>query len=132
MGQPLVTQENCWDIYLQLLSGFLKLDQMHTINKGFDSRWRYTLVMAEHNYKNNKMELLPGLQDLNAIDEYLGGMGACWQLLPAFMCQLTQNIGQLLHNHSRIKICKVFNWTGTCRAAEGVGCPGDKLSECQG
>ncbi|CAK5270466.1 unnamed protein product [Mycena citricolor] len=62
------------NIYLQLLSGFHKLDQIHAIDEGFDSRWRYALVMAEHDYKNDEIELLSGLQDLHTVDGYLGGV----------------------------------------------------------
>jgi hypothetical protein len=60
IGQPPVTRQSCWDIYLQLLTSFHTLDDMYSIPTDIDAKWGYALTMARDDYAK-EIELLPNL-----------------------------------------------------------------------
>ncbi|KAJ7791157.1 hypothetical protein B0H14DRAFT_2395934 [Mycena olivaceomarginata] len=74
IGQPPVTRQTCWDIYLQLLNRFHALDDMYNIPHGIDEKWGYALTMARDDYVK-EIELIPNLQPLRNGDSVIGPDG---------------------------------------------------------
>ena len=74
MGQPSVTRESCWDIYLQLLRCFHTLDAIYNVPHEVDAKWGYALTMARDDCAN-EIELLPNLRPLRNGDAVIGADG---------------------------------------------------------
>ncbi|KAJ7744298.1 hypothetical protein DFH07DRAFT_869843 [Mycena maculata] len=80
IGQPAVTQESCWNIYLQLLGKFCILDNLYNIPQDMDAEWGYALTMACEEHAKD-IKLIPNLQPLRNDDViepsgfyYMGGV----------------------------------------------------------
>ncbi|KAJ7765932.1 hypothetical protein DFH07DRAFT_1014518 [Mycena maculata] len=80
IGQPAVTRESCWNIYLQLLGKFRILDNLYNIPQDMDAEWGYALTMAREEHAKD-IELIPNLQPLRNNDVigpsgfyYMGGV----------------------------------------------------------
>ncbi|KAJ7214559.1 hypothetical protein GGX14DRAFT_360127, partial [Mycena pura] len=71
IGQPPITRESCWDIYLQLLGQFRALDSVHDIPRDMDERWGHALTLARDDHAKD-IELIPNLQPLRNGDEVVG------------------------------------------------------------
>ncbi|KAJ7775966.1 hypothetical protein DFH07DRAFT_766906 [Mycena maculata] len=71
IGQPAVTRESCWNIYLQLLGKFCILDNLYNIPQDMDAEWGYALTMAREEHAKD-IELIPNLQPL--LGYYMGGV----------------------------------------------------------
>ncbi|KAJ7767595.1 hypothetical protein B0H14DRAFT_2402735 [Mycena olivaceomarginata] len=65
IGQPPVTRQSCWDIYLQLLDCFHALDDV------YNEKWGYALTMARDDYAK-EIELIPNLPPLHNRDSVIG------------------------------------------------------------
>jgi hypothetical protein len=74
IGQPPVTRQSCWDIYLQLLNCFHALDDVYNIPHGINEKWGYALTMARDNYAK-EIELIPNLPPLHNGDSVIGPDG---------------------------------------------------------
>ncbi|KAJ7100918.1 hypothetical protein B0H15DRAFT_770072 [Mycena belliarum] len=63
MGQPSVTRTNVWDIYMEILTQFLHLDNAHRVPVALDEKWGYALTMARDDYQDD-IDLIPNLVPL--------------------------------------------------------------------
>ncbi|KAJ6613735.1 hypothetical protein B0H10DRAFT_1804947 [Mycena sp. CBHHK59/15] len=70
-GQPPVTRESCWDVYLLLLGQFRALDTAHNIPQNIDVEWGYALTMARDDYAKD-VELIPNLHPHRNRDNVIG------------------------------------------------------------
>ncbi|KAJ6497335.1 hypothetical protein C8R45DRAFT_822580, partial [Mycena sanguinolenta] len=77
IGEPPVTRQSCWDIYLQLLNCFHTLDNIYNISTDIDTKWGYALTFARADYAK-EIELLPNLQPLRNGDSVIGSGGFCY------------------------------------------------------
>ncbi|KAJ7771896.1 hypothetical protein B0H14DRAFT_3096030 [Mycena olivaceomarginata] len=77
IGQPPVTRQSCWDIYLQLLNCFHTLDDIYNIPTDVDAKWGYALTLARDDYAK-EIELLPNLRPLRNGDSVIGPGGFCY------------------------------------------------------
>ncbi|KAJ7432412.1 hypothetical protein B0H11DRAFT_1760479, partial [Mycena galericulata] len=75
LGEPIVTRESCWDVYLQLLGQFRNLDSVHNIPQNLDEQWGYTMTMARDEFAK-EIELIPNLQPLRKGDDIIGPGGS--------------------------------------------------------
>ncbi|KAJ7176192.1 hypothetical protein C8R43DRAFT_942992 [Mycena crocata] len=74
MGQPPVTRNNCWDVYLHLLGRFRALDDTHNIPADIDEHWGYALTAAWDDCAK-EIELTPNLRPLRNGDSVIGPGG---------------------------------------------------------
>ncbi|KAJ7348305.1 hypothetical protein DFH08DRAFT_914298 [Mycena albidolilacea] len=77
IGQPPVTRQSCWDIYLQLLNCFHTLDNIYNIPTDVDAKWGYALTLACDDYAK-EIELLPNLRPLRNGDSVISPGGFCY------------------------------------------------------
>lgn len=75
MGEPPVTRETCWNVYLQLLAGFRALDAAHQVPHDIDVEWGYALTMAGDAHAKD-IELMPDLQPLKNSEDVVGPSGS--------------------------------------------------------
>ncbi|KAJ7133065.1 hypothetical protein C8R44DRAFT_730264 [Mycena epipterygia] len=71
IGEPPVTRETCWNVYLQLLAGFRALDEAHQVPRDIDVEWGYVLTMAGDAHTKD-IELMPDLQPLKNCEDVVG------------------------------------------------------------
>ncbi|KAJ6474357.1 hypothetical protein C8R45DRAFT_835079 [Mycena sanguinolenta] len=74
LGQPPVTRQSCWNIYLALLDHFHGLDDTYNIPADIDAKWGYALTLARDDYAK-EIELLPNLRPLRNGDAVIGPGG---------------------------------------------------------
>ncbi|KAF8164350.1 hypothetical protein K438DRAFT_1775507 [Mycena galopus ATCC 62051] len=74
IGEPPVTRQSCWDIYLQLLNCFHTLDNLYNIPTDMDKKWGYALTLARNDYAK-EIELLPNQRPLRNGDSVVGPGG---------------------------------------------------------
>ncbi|KAJ7106244.1 hypothetical protein C8R44DRAFT_745316 [Mycena epipterygia] len=75
IGEPPVTRETCWNVYLQLLAGFRALDEAHQVPHDIDVEWGYALTMAGDAHAKD-IELMPDLQPLKNSEDVVGPSGS--------------------------------------------------------
>ncbi|KAJ7196274.1 hypothetical protein GGX14DRAFT_575086 [Mycena pura] len=74
-GNPPVSRDSCWDVYLMLLGALHRLDEIYnTAAEEIDRRWGYTLRMARDESPDG-MELDPSLRPLGNGDDVIGENG---------------------------------------------------------
>ena len=78
MGQPIVTWDNVWAVYLDLLCHFRLLEE---IPHGYHAKWleAVTVAFEEHTNNGDQFDLVDNLQDLPKGDrpggfQYMGGV----------------------------------------------------------
>ncbi|KAJ7077312.1 hypothetical protein B0H15DRAFT_1003903 [Mycena belliarum] len=97
MGQPSVTRTNVWDIYMEILTQFLHLDNAHRVPVALDEKWGYALTMARDDYQDD-IDLIPNLVPLrNGADVvgqdgtfYMGGVNNGGGLDDSHLLQLDE------------------------------------------
>ncbi|KAJ6629680.1 hypothetical protein B0H10DRAFT_1939656 [Mycena sp. CBHHK59/15] len=81
IGQPPITRTNVWNIYMELLTRFQHLDNMHRVPVDLDQHWGYALTIARDDHEDD-IALIPNLTSLHngsqvvALDGtfYMGGV----------------------------------------------------------
>ncbi|KAJ6488963.1 hypothetical protein C8R45DRAFT_1097301 [Mycena sanguinolenta] len=71
LGQPPVTRQSCWDIYLALLDRFHALNDTYNIPADIDAKWGHPLTMACDDYAKD-IDLLLNLRPLRTGDAVIG------------------------------------------------------------
>ncbi|KAJ7131593.1 hypothetical protein C8R43DRAFT_895941, partial [Mycena crocata] len=75
MGQPVITRDTCWHVYLALLGRFHALDEAHHVPHDIDAEWGYALTLARDDFAK-EIELLPNLKPLRNGDNVIGSGGS--------------------------------------------------------
>ncbi|KAJ7116197.1 hypothetical protein C8R43DRAFT_1091258 [Mycena crocata] len=63
IGQPPITRHNVWNVYLNLLSCFEHLDNVHRVPAEVDQHWGYALTIAREDHDED-IALIPNLAPL--------------------------------------------------------------------
>ncbi|KAJ7605177.1 hypothetical protein FB45DRAFT_682230, partial [Roridomyces roridus] len=77
IGNPPVSQTNVWEVYLQILQRFEHPDTFDRMPRDRDAEWGHVLTMAEDDYREEHLELIPNLENLAQGREgyiYYGGV----------------------------------------------------------